>query len=552
MRKRITRDAPRGERPTQNTGFDRSNNRKSYTPKSAESKNDSYTRRNEGKGFSSGGFKKSHYGDRSVNQHQEGDNKFARRPYKKYNNDFSSASNSSGYKKKYAGGSYGGNRDANTRFTKKYDNGDRSVNQQQEGDNKFARRTYKKYNNDFSSSNNSSGYKKKYVGGSYDGKRDANPRFTKKYNNDGQYSNDKKFDKRPYSNSETTNNSYQREGTENKKTESNYSPKTSFNRSNSPGYAKRSSSYKKYDGNDRNSKPKFDRTYTHNTNATNDGAKEPAIVRFNKFKKSNEAYPEKPQRKVYSKKHDNTPLPDSTLDTTKGIRLNRYISNSGICSRREADTHISHGLVMVNNTTITEMGYIVQPGDVVRYDGKVLKPEKPMYLLLNKPKNFLTTTDDPEERNTVMHLVQNACKERIYPVGRLDRNSTGLLLFTNDGEFAEKLTHPSHNVKKIYSVEIDRPLDPTDAKDILQGVMLEEGRAMVDSMAVLDETRRNIGIEIHIGWNRVIRRIFETKGYDVQRLDRVMYAGLTKKDLERGHYRFLTREEVITLKHLSN
>jgi 23S rRNA pseudouridine2605 synthase len=231
------------------------------------------------------------------------------------------------------------------------------------------------------------------------------------------------------------------------------------------------------------------------------------------------------------------------------IRLNKFMANSGVGSRREADELIKMGLVTVNGETITEMGHKVKPTDDIRYEGRKLKAEPLVYVLLNKPKGFITTTDDPEERNTVMDIVGNACKERIYPVGRLDRNTTGLLLFTNDGDLADKLTHPSYNVKKIYKAELDRPLTKADFQKILDGVYFEEGRAVVDDLAMVSDDAREVGIEIHIGWNRIVRRIFEALGYDVVRLDRVVYAGLDKKDLGRGEWRFLKPEEIVRLKH---
>jgi 23S rRNA pseudouridine2605 synthase len=231
------------------------------------------------------------------------------------------------------------------------------------------------------------------------------------------------------------------------------------------------------------------------------------------------------------------------------IRLNRFIANAGVCSRREADELIKNGLVVVNGTVVTEMGFKVKRTDNVQYDGKRLSAEKPVYILMNKPKGFITTTDDPQERNTVMHIIANACKERVYPVGRLDRNTTGLLLITNDGELADKLTHPSYNAKKIYKVELDRPITKNDLQAIQDGVQLEEGRAMVDDLAVVSDDMKTVGLEIHIGWNRVVRRIFEALDYQVLKLDRVVYAGLDKKDLKRGQWRFLTREEIVRLKH---
>lgn len=236
---------------------------------------------------------------------------------------------------------------------------------------------------------------------------------------------------------------------------------------------------------------------------------------------------------------------------TGKIRLNRYIANSGICSRREADERIKLGLVSVNGKVITQMGFLVSPGDEVRYESKKIQAEKPVYILMNKPKGYLTTTKDPQERNTVMHIIGNAVKERIYPVGRLDRNTTGLLLFTNDGALAEKLSHPSYNVKKIYKVELNRPLTKNDFQKILDGVQLEEGRAMVDDLAIVSDDGKTVGIELHIGWNRVVRRIFEKLEYEVIKLDRSVYAGLDKKDLPRGHFRHLTKEEVVRLKHFN-
>lgn len=254
-------------------------------------------------------------------------------------------------------------------------------------------------------------------------------------------------------------------------------------------------------------------------------------------------------RKKGSKQQDSG-QPQSEEAATGKIRLNKFIANSGVCSRREADNLITLGLISVNGVTITELGYKVNPTDEVRHEGKVLRREKPVYILMNKPKGFLTTTADPEERNTVMHLISNLVKERVYPVGRLDRNTTGLLLLTNDGDLAEKLMHPSYNVKKIYKVDLDRPLTKNDAQRIIDGVRLEEGVAMVDDLAIISEDRKTVGLEIHIGWNRVVRRIFESLEYEVVKLDRSVYAGLTKKDLGRGEWRFLKKEELVILKHL--
>jgi len=231
-------------------------------------------------------------------------------------------------------------------------------------------------------------------------------------------------------------------------------------------------------------------------------------------------------------------------------RLNKYVANSGICSRREADDLIQAGLVSVNGVTITELGTKVNPGDVVKYNGETIRNEKHRYVLLNKPKDFITTTEDPEDRRTVMTLIEGACKERIYPVGRLDRNTTGVLLFTNDGDLAKKLTHPSYEIHKIYHVELDKNLKQTDLEKIREGLQLEDGFIKVDDIqydASFDD-KKQIGVEIHSGKNRIVRRIFESLDYSVIKLDRVIFAGLTKKDVPRGRYRLLTELEVSTLK----
>ncbi|MBK9510313.1 MAG: pseudouridine synthase [Cytophagaceae bacterium] len=232
------------------------------------------------------------------------------------------------------------------------------------------------------------------------------------------------------------------------------------------------------------------------------------------------------------------------------VRLNRFLANAGLCSRREADEMIASGQITVNGETITEMGYQVKTTDVVKYGRKILNREKFVYVLLNKPKDFLTTTEDPEGRKTVMDLVKNACTERIYPVGRLDRATTGLLLLTNDGELADKLSHPSNNMKKIYQVEIDKPIVQDDFDKILEGIELEDGTIKADDLSVITPDHQVVGIEIHSGKNRIVRRIFESLGYEVTKLDRTTYAGLSKKDLPRGNWRFLTEKEVIRLKYL--
>lgn len=240
--------------------------------------------------------------------------------------------------------------------------------------------------------------------------------------------------------------------------------------------------------------------------------------------------------------------PKRTFAAQGYIRLNRYIANAGICSRREADVLIKAGTVTVNGKVVTEMGVKVGPNDVVNYDGQDLSREKKVYLLLNKPKDYVTTMRDPQGRKTVMMLVDRACKERIVPVGRLDRETTGLLLFTNDGEMAKKLTHPKYGVTKLYHVQLNKKVHGDDLAKLLEGIELEDGLVKADKVAHVGDTSREIGMEIHMGKNRVVRRMMEALGYKVVKLDRVMFAGLTKKNIPRGRYRMLTETEVNQLK----
>lgn len=233
---------------------------------------------------------------------------------------------------------------------------------------------------------------------------------------------------------------------------------------------------------------------------------------------------------------------------TGAVRLNRFIAQSGICSRREADDFIQAGLVSVNGQIVTELGTKVMPTDEVKFNDSRVQGQKKVYLVLNKPKGYVTTLDDPHAGKTVMELVEGACSERIYPVGRLDKNSLGLLLFTNDGDLTKQLTHPSYKKKKIYQVSLDKPLTRADMDRIAEGVTLEDGEIYADEISYVKENKQEVGIEIHSGRNRIVRRIFEFLGYTVTKLDRVYYAGLTKKNLNRGRWRFLTDEEVQRLK----
>ncbi len=328
------------------------------------------------------------------------------------------------------------------------------------------------------------------------------------------------------------------------------------------------SNYKKREGFEERRPRSFDKNDKPRKFAENDDSKKPYKRRdaderparsFDRDDKPKREYKKRddnkgglPYERKYEKKtYDRKPsykksAPKRKQESEDGaVRLNKFIANSGICSRREADELIQAGAVMVNGVVVTELGTKIMPTDKVQYGTETIKREKNVYLLLNKPKGYITTTDDPFDRNTVMTLIADACKERIYPVGRLDRNTTGLLLFTNDGELAKKLTHPSHKVKKVYRAELDKPLTKQDMIKIGEGVQLEDGVVYVDEIAYVEgESKRDIGVELHSGRNRIVRRIFEAFGYEVVKLDRTVFAGLTKKDLPRGKWRFLTDKEV--------
>ncbi|MBR1774337.1 MAG: rRNA pseudouridine synthase [Bacteroidales bacterium] len=274
---------------------------------------------------------------------------------------------------------------------------------------------------------------------------------------------------------------------------------------------------------------------------------------FEEYKQENDPrrrprikYNDKGER-LFNERRSEAPKQMQPKQEDKAVRLNKYIANAGICSRREADVLISTGVIKVNGEVVTTLGYKVQPTDVVKYNGRTLKNEKKIYILLNKPKGYITTSDDPQQRKTVMELIDGACRERVYPVGRLDRMTTGLLLLTNDGEMTKKLTHPSFGAQKVYNAELDRPLLKEDMQTLLEGVELEDGEMRVDDVNWLANTpmdKKKVGISIHSGKNRIIRRLFEALGYEVKKLDRVYFAGLTKKNLLRGQYRFLDDKEI--------
>ncbi len=267
--------------------------------------------------------------------------------------------------------------------------------------------------------------------------------------------------------------------------------------------------------------------------------------RYNNEQENSFARPERrTQGNVYTKRKRQE-YREKNIDPNKPMRLNKYLANAGICSRREADDFIQAGVITVNGEVVSTLGAKVYPTDRVMFHDQTIRREHKVYILLNKPKNCVTTCDDPQERKTVLDIVKNACAERIYPVGRLDRNTTGVLLLTNDGDLAAKLTHPKFEKKKIYAATLDKDLTPDDFATIMQGIVLDDELIVPDALEFTKEgDQRHIGLEIHSGQNRVVRRIFEKVGYKVMQLDRVSFAGLTKKNVSRGKYRFLSQKEV--------
>jgi 23S rRNA pseudouridine2605 synthase len=295
----------------------------------------------------------------------------------------------------------------------------------------------------------------------------------------------------------------------------------------------------------------FDKFYKKKSNAA---IKEQFRQEKKKVKKERAEYFDKKRAELKTQQADPQIQSQPSIarpQTSELMPLNKFISHAGISGRREAAEIVKKGIVKVNGKIITEPGHRISPNDEVVVNGKKIFPSKNLvYILLNKPKDFITTTEDPQGRKTVLDLIRRATTERVYPVGRLDRNTSGVLLFTNDGELSQKLTHPSNEIKKIYSVTLDKPLDKKDFDQILKGVVLEDGPASVDKLAYADtKDRTQLGVEIHSGRNRIVRRIFEHLGYDVKNLDRVMFAGLTKKNIERGKWRFLNEKEVRELKY---
>jgi len=254
------------------------------------------------------------------------------------------------------------------------------------------------------------------------------------------------------------------------------------------------------------------------------------------------------ERKVMASRRQPREMPKTGYEDVL-IRLNKYMASTGICSRREADEFIKAGLITINGKLVTELGVRISPGDVIKYNGETLREEKKVYILLNKPRDYVTTMEDPHAKKTVLDLIKGACKERIYPVGRLDRNTTGVLLLTNDGELTKRLTHPKFEKLKVYHVHLNKNLKAADLEKVATGINLEDGPIKADAISYADPAdKTQVGIEIHSGRHHIVRRIFESLGYDVVKLDRVYFAGLTKKNLRRGEWRFLNEREINMLK----
>ena len=313
------------------------------------------------------------------------------------------------------------------------------------------------------------------------------------------------------------------------------SPRPRFRREERPAFGERSERSERPYNSERPSRPfNSERPNRSFSGERSERPQRPNRPFGGKPKRNNGLYSNRKQQ-MYHEEH---------IDPTKPVRLNKYLANAGICSRREADDFIQAGVITVNGVTVDNLGAKVLPTDDIRFHDQPVRRERKVYILLNKPKNTVTTTDDPQERHTVIDIVRNACPERIYPVGRLDRNTTGVLLLTNDGDLAAKLTHPKFHKKKIYAVTLDRELDEVDEAIVRSGVVLDDERIIPDALEFPKADRRHIGLEIHSGQNRVVRRIFEKVGYKVVNLDRVSFAGLTNKNVGRGKWRFLTPKEV--------
>lgn len=378
------------------------------------------------------------------------------------------------------------------------------------------------------------------------------------YNSRPHFSRDGQNGERPYGrsypNTDSRNSTYPRQGDGYQRRgggyaqQERYSPQGGYNRQGN-SYVRQGNTYGNQGGYNRNSR--------YGNEVSSDGFTPRQYREGDGYQRTQQSGYGRPQQgsfrkfgnKNYNAGKRRIDYKEEAYDPNQPIRLNKYLANAGVCSRRDADKYIAAGVVTVNGEIITELGHKVLRSDVVLFHDQQIKAEKKIYVLLNKPKGYVTTSEDPQNRKTVMDLVRNACMERIYPVGRLDRNTTGVLLLTNDGEMASKLTHPKFLKKKIYHVYLDRNVTAADLRQIAEGITLEDGDIRADAVDYASDTdRKQVGIEIHSGKNRIVRRIFASLGYNVLKLDRVYFAGLTKKNVKRGDWRYLTEDEVNMLR----
>lgn len=377
----------------------------------------------------------------------------------------------------------------------------------------------------------------------HSGHQSSGGRRSTNFNNDGQY---RQNGQRPRFNRQSNNSRYDEQSQGEQRPQrprfNSYRENLNYNRQENDW---RQDNRGRKDSNNRNT------NYRQSNREQTEGGYRPRFSRTNESNNSGYSQERRPRQRfnnsVYSQRKQQE-YRQKYEDPTKEIRLNKFLANAGICSRREADDFIQAGVITVNGVVVSELGAKVKPTDEVKFHDQPVRRERKVYILLNKPKNTVTTTDDPQERKTVIDIVKNACAERIYPVGRLDRNTTGVLLLTNDGDLAAKLTHPKYGKKKVYSATLDRDLTEDALNELRTGITLDGELIVPDAIEFTKEDRVHIGIEIHSGQNRVVRRIFEKVGYKVMQLDRVSFCGLTKKNVTRGKYRFLTPKEVAMLK----
>ncbi|MBO7141669.1 MAG: rRNA pseudouridine synthase [Bacteroidales bacterium] len=411
----------------------------------------------------------------------------------------------------------------------------------------FVKKDNNSYDNNersFSRDNDGNSYQKRSF--NRDGQ---NFRQRKPYGNDRGYQSDRNGQRNNYGYRNNDNGGYGNNGYQ----------KRSFNRDNNNqgGYGHQNRRFNNDRFNNNNSWNNDGEGYENRYNSNNYDNNNNFRHRGSKYTVDEKGFHHKKywdhsDRRQKAVEHDAESEDDTMLHDGK-IRLNKFLSNSGLCSRREADKMIKAGMVQVNGEVITEMGVKVNLTDEVKFSGHLVKPERKRYIILNKPKDYITTLRDPHARNTVMELIEGACKERVYPVGRLDRNTTGVLLFTNDGDLAKKLTHPSNEVQKVYHVTLDKNVTRADMDRIAEGFDLEDGFINADEIIYPNpDTKSDVEIRIHSGRNRIVRRIFEALGYEVKRLDRVMFAGLSKKGIPRGQWRFLYENEIGYLNMISN